>query len=132
MTAIAPIRTLLIANRGEIARRIIRSAHALGIATDIDMRALLQPLPEQSGLLQHAMLYVDLLGLIARERGIQTGQHTTTQPALDLATVEKILAGALIAKEQPVGATRRGKVCSALHAPAKRRKTVRCRCQGRS
>src|ERR1700722_6685664 len=28
-----PIRTLLVANRGEIARRIMRSAHAMGIAT---------------------------------------------------------------------------------------------------
>ena len=33
MTTRRPITRLLIANRGEIAARIIRSAHALGIAT---------------------------------------------------------------------------------------------------
>ena len=33
MANVNPIRRLLIANRGEIARRIIRTAHAMGIGT---------------------------------------------------------------------------------------------------
>ena len=33
MANVTPIRRLLIANRGEIARRIIRTAHAMGIGT---------------------------------------------------------------------------------------------------
>ncbi len=33
MTASAPLRRVLVANRGEIARRIIRAAHALGLET---------------------------------------------------------------------------------------------------
>ena len=33
MASVVPIRRLLIANRGEIARRIMRTAHRMGIAT---------------------------------------------------------------------------------------------------
>ncbi|MEZ5765034.1 MAG: biotin carboxylase N-terminal domain-containing protein [Xanthobacteraceae bacterium] len=33
MADVVPIRRLLVANRGEIARRIMRTAHAMGIAT---------------------------------------------------------------------------------------------------
>ena len=54
---------------GEAAIDIAR--HAGGIAADIEMRAVLEPRPQFGGVLQHAVLDVDLVVLVAREGGVE-------------------------------------------------------------
>ncbi len=50
-------------------------------------------------LLQH-MLHIDLFSAIARERGMQAGQHATRVPVLQLVAVQVIVLSVLLAKHQ--------------------------------
>ena len=76
--------------------------HALGVAADIEVRALFHPGPEFGRVLAHAGLDIDLLGLIARESEIESRQQVATVPVDDLILVEKLRRALLIAEEQPV------------------------------
>ncbi|PAV67219.1 hypothetical protein WR25_19232 [Diploscapter pachys] len=59
--------------RHELAQgRVHVPGHKPGIATDIHMRAVLQPAPQLGAVLQQAVLHIDLLRLVTRERGAQT------------------------------------------------------------
>src|ERR1043165_4094877 len=83
--------------------------HALGVATDVEVRALLQPLPELGGSLLHAVLDIDLLRLVAREGEVEAVQRAPALPVHDLVLVEEVGRALLVAEEQPVlplGATR--------------------------
>src|SRR5690606_21151340 len=50
--------------------------HALGISADIKVSALLKPLPEFRAVFLHAVLDVNFLFLVARERGGEIVQNT--------------------------------------------------------
>jgi propionyl-CoA carboxylase alpha chain len=73
--AVKPIRRLLVANRGEIARRIMRTAHAMGIAT----AATYSEGDADAPFVQEA------------DTGIALGGRTATESYLD---IEKVLAAA--------------------------------------
>src|SRR5580704_13507234 len=77
--------------------------HALGIAADIEMRALVEPRPELGRVLAHAMLNVDLLRLVARESEVELFKQAAALPIDDLVFVQKVGGAFLLAEEQPVG-----------------------------
>src|SRR5260221_5880253 len=80
--------------------------HTLCVAADIDRSAVLQPRPERRGLLAHPMLDIELLGLVAREGGVEAAQQAIGDIALKLLLIEKIEFAPLIAEEQPVATAR--------------------------
>src|SRR6266699_5473656 len=76
--------------------------HAGGVSADIKVRAIVEPSPHLSGVLQHSVLHIELLGLIAREREVKAGQQAVFLPEGELRLVKKIRCSSLIAKEKPV------------------------------
>jgi hypothetical protein len=48
--------------------------HARGVATDKEVRTFFQPGKELLCMLQHPVLDIDFVGLIARKRSIESGQ----------------------------------------------------------
>src|SRR5204863_8610704 len=72
---------------GEPAIDIAR--HPLGIAADIEMRAVFAPGPQLGGVFQHPMLDIDLLALVAREGGIEPGQEPVAAPFEQLVAVQE-------------------------------------------
>ncbi|VUM19790.1 hypothetical protein PGKDCPLP_03586 [Stenotrophomonas maltophilia] len=52
-----------------------------------------------AALLQH-MLHIDLFGAIARERGMQAGQHATCVPVLQLLAIQVVVLALLLAEHQ--------------------------------
>src|SRR5471032_1925826 len=78
--------------------------HAAGIATDIDTGTLLQPAPQLRAGFEHALLHVDLFGLVTGESGVQAAQVTAAQPGFQFLAVVEVAGGALLTEEQPVPA----------------------------
>ena len=76
--------------------------HAFGITADVEVRAVLQPLPKLAGSLEHAGLDIDLFFLIAAERGVEAGEEAFLRPFDDLIVVKKVTGAFLVAEEQPV------------------------------
>ena len=81
--------------------------HPRGVAADVEVRAVLQPAPQVGGVFHHAVLHVDLAGLVARERGVQPGQRAVAQPGFEFGAVEEIVGAVLVAEEQPGAAAMR-------------------------
>ena len=73
--------------------------HARGIAADVEIGALLEPGVKFLGCLQHAVLDIDLLGLIAGEGGGELVQHALVLPCLQLLAVEEVGGGFLVTEE---------------------------------
>src|SRR5690606_15033437 len=84
--------------------------HALGIATDVEMSPLFEPLPEFGSGLQHASLHVNLFLLVATEGRVEAGEVTALHPGDDLLLVEEVGRALLITKEQPVFAVCPGRL----------------------
>ncbi|MNH12164.1 hypothetical protein D3C79_716990 [compost metagenome] len=79
--------------------------HAPGVTTDIEVSALLQPAPQVSALLEHALLYIDFLRLVTGEGGVQAAQVAVALPGQQFVAVIKITGGLLLAEQQPVAPT---------------------------
>ncbi len=109
---------LLLQDAGQ--RLMHRRGHAVGIAADIDRRAVADPAIDIRGLLAQPVLHVDLLGLIARKRHIHAREHAVLQPALPFGLIQEVLGKAAVAKEQPALAARAG-LLTLLHEGAERR-----------
>lgn len=77
--------------------------HAGGISADVEARAVLQPLPEFFTLLDHEVLDVNLLFLIARP-GYGQLQLFRSRQFVQFALITKIGSLVRIAEEQPVAA----------------------------
>ena len=90
-------------------RRIHVPRHAGRIAADVEMRPLLQPAPQVGGRLQHAVLHVQLVRLVARERGIQPRQRPILVPRCQFCFVQKIRGAVAFAEDQPGLAARAGR-----------------------
>src|SRR6266851_8923944 len=94
--------------------------HVLGVAADVEIRAVVEPIDEIAPLVPHAMLHVDLLGCIARERVLHAGQRAVGQRVLPFELIEKIMGEAAVAEEQPAAAACRGGA-ALLHERPERR-----------
>src|SRR5205823_3802007 len=79
--------------------------HSGGIATNENLRVLFQPTPNLGCVLEHAMLNVHFLRLIAREGGIESGQNAVGLKSFQVRAIRKIAGFALRSKEQPISAT---------------------------
>ena len=79
--------------------------HARGVAAHVDVRALLQPLPQFGGFFADFVLHVDFLFLIARPGEVVFVEQAVFRPALPFGLVEEILGEVLVAENQPVFAT---------------------------
>src|SRR5262249_6854370 len=94
--------------------------HVLGVAADVEMRAVVEPIDEIVPRLPHAVLHVDLFGLIAREGEIDPAQRAIRERLLPFELIEEIVGEAAVAEEQPVASCRGG--CTAfLYEGAERR-----------
>src|SRR6185437_12392734 len=80
--------------------------HALFIAADVNMRAILYPAREFGATLPQAMLNIDLFRLVARERNIDLREIARFQVILPLELVEKIIGEVALAEKQPALALR--------------------------
>src|SRR6516225_6240600 len=67
-------------------------SHAACIAANIEMSSLFEPIPDLLGILDHAMLYVDLEILIPRKCGIEPSQHTFALVRYQFFLVEEVAA----------------------------------------
>ena len=67
-----------------------------------EVRAVLEPGEQLGAALPHAVLDVDLLGLIAREGDVEVGEQAVLQPLLPFELVQEIVGEVAIAEEQPV------------------------------
>ena len=76
--------------------------HAFGITADVKVGSTIEPSPEFGPLLEHAVLDVDFLGLIAREGGGEFVEMTGFLSLGKLIAVKKIATGALVTKEEPI------------------------------
>ena len=77
-------------------------SHAFGIAADVKVGSTIEPSPEFGPLLEHAVLDVDFLGLIAREGGGEFVEMTGFLGLGKFIAVKKIAIGALVTKEEPI------------------------------
>ena len=78
--------------------------HPARVAADVDVGAVLEPAKQLSGLLEHAVLHVDLFGLVAGKGCGQARERAAGLPGLDLVAVDEIAIRALVAEKQPVAA----------------------------
>src|SRR6478736_6116010 len=76
--------------------------HALGVAADVDMRAVGKPGPQIAPDLAHAVLHVEFLLAVARPGERKPRQHALRFHAGELVLVEEVVSRALMSKEQPV------------------------------
>ena len=76
--------------------------HAFGIAADVKVGSTIEPSPEFGPLLEHAVLDVDFLGLIAREGGGEFVEMTGFLSLGKFIAIKKIATGALVTKEEPI------------------------------
>ena len=76
--------------------------HAGGVAADVDAGSILQPGPEARSLLEHLVLHVDLVVLVAGEGEIEMGKVLVAEHGLELVAVEEVGCGAALAEEEPV------------------------------
>src|ERR1700680_642293 len=94
--------------------------HLVGVAADVEIRAVVEPIDEIPPRLPHAMLHVDLLGCVARERNIHPGQRAVLERILPLELIEKIVGEAAVAEEQPAAPACRRRA-ALLHERPERR-----------
>jgi len=78
--------------------------HAACIAANVEMSSLFEPIPKLLGILDHAMLHVDLEILVPRKSGIEPSQHTFALVRFEFFLIEKVAARLLGAKEEPIAA----------------------------
>ena len=76
--------------------------HAGGVAADVEVGAALEPGVELGGVLLHAVLDVDLVGLVAGEGGVEAGEEAVLVHGEELVFVEEVEGAALLAEEEPV------------------------------
>ena len=76
--------------------------HAGGIAADVDAGAFFKPRIEARGLLEHAVLHVDLAVLIAGEGEVEAGEMAVGVHGLEFVLVEEVGGGAALSEEEPV------------------------------
>src|SRR6266403_286842 len=84
--------------------------HPLGIAADIEMRALCKPGPQFATDLAHAILHVELLVAVARPRQRHSRQQAHGFQGVQFVGIEEIATAALMTEEQPVLAGRAGRL----------------------
>src|SRR4051794_31765158 len=83
-------------------RAVDVAGHSPGVAADVEVGPLLEPTPELAGALAHPVLDVDLLGLVAREGGVEACKVAVLLELAQFGGVEEIGGLALIAEEKPV------------------------------
>ena len=88
---------------GDVDERVVNVLrHAMRVATDVEVGAALQPCPDFLRVFEHPVLDVNLLRLVAGERGVQAGEHAVLLPRVELGFVEEVGGAMLLAEEKPV------------------------------
>src|SRR5579862_3987204 len=91
--------------RGEM--RFCRiGGHCAFAGGDIDEGALGEPCPQRCRLFEQAMLNINLVRLVARKRGVETGQEPVAVIILEFGLEQEIGGPALIAEHEPVAGAR--------------------------
>src|SRR6266567_6919782 len=85
-------------------RRVHVLRHAGGIAAYVHTCSILQPAPEHRPMLDHPVLYINLVFLVAREGGVESRQMSISTHCLKLFAIEVIGFCTALAKEQPIAA----------------------------
>src|SRR5712671_3083960 len=75
--------------------------HLLGVAADIEIGAVLEPLDQLAAAIPQAVLDVDLLRRVAREGDVHAGQRPVLQGILPFELVEEVVGVVAVAEEQP-------------------------------
>ncbi|CAK0117384.1 Uncharacterised protein [Burkholderia pseudomallei] len=101
-------------------RRVDVLRHARRVAAHVEMRALLEPCPQRRPLLEHAVLHVDLLRLVARERDIEPREEAVRAHLRELVAVIEIGVRVLLAEEQPIAPLRAARAALVQKAPERR------------
>ena len=82
-------------------RRVDILRHPFGIAADEKFRAFLEPFPDLGGVFLHPVLHINLLGLIARQGGIDAREVSFFFERREIVAVEIIRVFALRAEKEP-------------------------------
>ena len=102
--------------------------HRVGVAADVDRRAILHPRVQLAPRVPQRMLHVALLRLVARERHVQPRQHAALQQVLPFELIQEVVRVVAVAEHQPVASARADRI-ALLHEA---RGTAPRRCPVRS
>src|SRR5258705_865496 len=105
-------------DRGQRGVDVLR--HPGRVPAHIEVRALVEPPPHVGAVVEHLVLDIDPVGLVAGERQIQPVEEAVADHVLQIVAVVEVFAAVLVAEEQPVAAGLAERA-SLLQKAAKRR-----------
>ena len=76
--------------------------HPGGVTADVEVRAVVEPAPHVGAVVEHLVLHVDPVGLVAGERQVQPVEEAVASHVLEIVSVVEVFAAVLVAEEQPV------------------------------
>src|ERR1041385_3384611 len=76
--------------------------HALGVAANVEKGAVGEPAPEFLRGLEHFVLHVYLVGLVAGKRKIHATEYALDGELFQLGSIKKIRFAPMVAEEKPV------------------------------
>src|SRR5437764_11082794 len=80
--------------------------HRLGVATDVEVSALFEPIDQVAALVPHPVLNIALLRRVAREGDVHPCQRAALQGFLPFELIQEIMREMAVAEEKPRAAAR--------------------------
>src|SRR5436189_3610625 len=75
--------------------------HSVCVAADVEIGAVLQPLEQFGRVLEHSMLYIEFLDLIARESGGESCECPVANESFEFFAVQEVCSFVLVPEQKP-------------------------------
>src|SRR5437016_8205055 len=93
-------------DRDLLQREVHVARHALGVPANVEIGAVREPAPEFLRGLEHLVLHVDLVRLVAGKREVHAAEHALHRELFQLGSIKKVPLAPVVAEEQPVATGR--------------------------